>query len=60
LPVATAAAVATTAAVAAAALLFPGCPAVRTAPGLIGETLGSEELLLTSVESESYAAIRAS
>jgi len=42
------------------ALLFSGCPAVRTAPWLIGEALGSEELLLGSAKGEACAAIQAS
>ena len=40
-----------------AALLFPGCPAVRTTLGFIGKALISEELLLGSAESETHATI---
>jgi hypothetical protein len=42
------------------ALLFSGCPAVRTTPWLIGEALGSEELLLGSAKGKAFAAIQAS
>ncbi len=40
-----------------AALLFPGCPAVRTTLGFIGKALIGEELLLRSAESETHATI---
>jgi hypothetical protein len=40
-----------------AALYFSGCPAVRTTPWIMGEALGSEELLLGSAEGEACVAI---
>jgi len=43
--------------VAATTLLFSGCPAVRATPGIVGEALGGEELLLGSTEGETCAAI---
>jgi hypothetical protein len=49
---------AVSAAKAVTALLFSGCPALRTPPGIIGEALGSEELLLGSGEGEALVAIR--
>jgi len=50
----------TSTAIPATALLFFDCPAVGTTPGLIGEALASEELLLGSAEGKTCAAIRAS
>jgi hypothetical protein len=47
-------------AIPATALLFFDCPAGGTTPGLIGEALGSEELLLGSAKGEACVAIRAS
>ncbi len=41
------------------ALLFIGSSAVRTTLGLVGEPLGSEELLLASVKGETCAAVYA-
>ena len=41
------------------ALLFPGCSAVRTTLGLVGEPLASEELLLGSAKGETCAALHA-
>lgn len=52
-------AVAIPAAIPTTALLFPGCSAVRTALGLVGEALGSEELLLGSAKGETCAAVYA-
>jgi hypothetical protein len=46
-------------AIIAKAVLFSGCPAVRTAPGLVLETFACEELLLASTKGEIRAAIRA-
>jgi len=46
-------------AIPATALLFPGCSAVRTTLGLVGEALGSEELLLGSAKGETCAAVYA-
>jgi len=39
------------------ALYFSGCPAVRTTPWIMGEALGSEELLLGSAKGEACVAI---
>ena len=47
------------AAIVAEAILFSGCSAVRTAPGLVDEALAGEELLLASAKGEVQAAIRA-
>ena len=41
----------------AAALYFSGCTAVRTTPRIMGEALGSEELLLGCAECEACVAI---
>ena len=41
------------------ALLFPGCSAVSTTLGLVGEALVSEELLLGSVKGETCTAVYA-
>jgi hypothetical protein len=59
LPVAAATAT-TTIAATAAALLFSGRPAVRTASGFVDESFADEELLLGCAERKSHAAIRAS
>jgi hypothetical protein len=40
-----------------AALYFSGCPAVRTTPWIMGEALGSEELLLRRAKDEASVAI---
>jgi len=40
-----------------AALYFSGCPAVRTTPGIMGEALGSEELLLGCAKGEACVAV---
>jgi hypothetical protein len=40
-----------------AALHFSGCPAVRTTPGIMGEALGSEELLLGCAKGEACVAV---
>jgi hypothetical protein len=40
-----------------AALYFSGCSAVRTTAGIMGEALGSEELLLRSAKGEACVAI---
>jgi hypothetical protein len=59
-PLLSVASVATVASVAipiTTALYFSGCPAVRTTPGIMGEALGSEELLLRSAKGEACAAI---
>jgi len=42
------------------ALLFSGCPAVRTTPWLIGEALTGKELLLARAKGEIQPAIQAS
>jgi hypothetical protein len=39
------------------ALLFSGCTAVRATPWIMGEALGSEELLLGSAKGEACVAI---
>ena len=49
---------AVSAAIPVTALLFSGCPALRATPGLIGEALGSEELLLGCGKGEACFAIR--
>jgi hypothetical protein len=40
-----------------AALYFSGCPAVRTTPWIMGEALGSVELLLRRAKGEACVAI---
>jgi hypothetical protein len=40
-----------------AALYFSGCPAVRTTPWIMGEALGSKELLLGCAKGEASVAI---
>jgi len=52
-------AIAIPAAIRTTTLLFPGCSAVRTTLGLVGEPLGSEELLLGSAKGETCAALHA-
>jgi len=52
-------AVAITITIPTTALLFLGCSAVRTTPGLVSEPLVSEELLLGSVKGETCAAVYA-
>ena len=53
-----AAVAAVSAAIPVTALLFSGCPALRTTTGLIDEALGSEELLLGCGKGEALVAIR--
>jgi len=43
----------------ATALPFISCPALVTALGFVGETLGSEEFLLASIKGETCAAVYA-